>query len=81
MPALTGIGLVNPTFTANSEHANSKQITALFTTLIVSQCMSTFQDLDGKDTRMIKAAIRKAKHEKQDEEAKAIYNQLHPGCL
>ena len=77
LPArLGGMGLVNPVAVCNHEYEASKQVTAHLVNSIIAQ-ESTFT-ADPTANNLAKAAVRKARSERQTDETKRVYDQLQP---
>ena len=79
LPArLGGMGIVNPVAECDHEYEASKEVTAPLVNSIMAQ-ESTFT-VDPTASNPAKAAMRKARSERQTEEAMKVYDQLQPAA-
>ena len=76
---LGGLGIRDPSATSSESFHSSKQITAPLVALIISQESNQLADLDITST--IKKEVKKINRQRQDEQAKIVYNQLTPELM
>ena len=69
-PKLGGMGITNPTETANDEYENSNRLTQDFTKMIINQ--DRFGSIDENKIKEIKKSIAKERELKQREQLKSI---------
>ena len=73
---LGGLGLRDPSATSSESFQSSERITAPLVALITSQDAN--ESIDPDTTSTIKKEVKKRNRQKQDEQARIVYDQLTP---